>query len=142
MGTSNLVHWFDAVVSSVPATDTRVFDHRGQKVDGEYTGLRYNEVQDILSKLSGLSEWVADCNTNQYNCGTLLITTSGRCGNSIISPILCGPFEKCLLIVRIRFSVTLVFVSRVGRLDLVVSLSYRYCFFNIEILIQKFKEWL
>ena len=61
----HLVDWLDAVVSSVAATDTRVLDHRGHKVDGEYTGLRYNEAQDILSKLSGLSEWAADCITNR-----------------------------------------------------------------------------
>ena len=91
----HLVDWLDAVVSSVAATDTRVFDHRGHKVDGEYTGLRYNEAQDILSKLSGLSEWAADCITNRYSCGTLLVTTSGGRGNSSTSPILCGPFQKC-----------------------------------------------
>ena len=64
----NLIAWLDAVVSAVATADVFVYDHRRQRVEGHYTGLRNNEYQTIISKLTGLSEWAAQCTTNRIRC--------------------------------------------------------------------------
>ena len=90
----NFTTWLDAVVSSVATEDVFVYDHRRQRVEGHYTGLRNNKYQTSISKLSGLSEWAAQCTTNRISCGTLLVISIGGRGSTTSVPILCGPFQK------------------------------------------------
>ena len=92
---TNLTNWLDTFVSGVATDIVFAYDHRRQRMEGHYPGLQDNECRDILSKLSGLSEWAAECTTTQLSCGTLIVITSGGRGRTTSAPILCGPFQKC-----------------------------------------------
>ena len=57
----NLMEWLDEIVKDVASTDVFLFDHRRQCIEGHYFGLRVNECRDLISRISGLSEWAAEC---------------------------------------------------------------------------------
>ena len=91
----NLLEWLDTIVLSVATTEVLVYDHRRQRLEGEYCGLRSNEVNTIISRISGLLEWAAECVQHQWSCGTLLVASMGGHGNLTTNPLLIGPFQKC-----------------------------------------------
>ena len=83
------MEWLDKIVKDVASTDVLLFDQR-QCIEGHYLGLRVNECRDLISRISGLSEWAAE----RWSCGTLVQTISGGCGTTTSGAILCGPFQK------------------------------------------------
>ena len=46
-------------MKDVASTDVFLFDHRRQYIEGPYLSLRVNECRELISRISGLSEWAA-----------------------------------------------------------------------------------